>query len=179
MIVAYDMSPHDGDAFFFEDRKSSIFCSVCGTLLDKAFLPSGVRPRKKWDICSTYENRVIVSERFKGWCQARHLDGLVFRQVNERPPYYVFEPSIVLEVDPRCARFEDKCSACGNFESVMRAGRLVLPKVQAPIDDGIFRSDIEFASRWEKSPIIIVGLHTRELMKEEKFRLIEFEPILG
>lgn len=179
MIVAYEMSPHDGDAFFFEDRRSSIFCPVCGTLLDRTFLPTGVRPRKKWDICSTYENRTIVTAVFKDWCQAQGFEGLVFRQVNEQPPYYSFEPSIVLRVDPKCARFLNKCDACGNYESVLSAGPMVLLDIYSPIENGFFRSDIEFAGRWEKSPSIIVGVHTRDLIKQQRFRLVEFPPIEG
>ncbi len=171
------MSAHDGDAFYFEDRKSPIFCPVCGTLLDKTFLPTGVRPRKRWDICSSYENRKIVTAVFKNWCEAHQFEGLVFRKVNEQPAYYSFEPSLVLRVDPKCARFLNKCDVCGNYESVLRSGPIVLPDVVLPIENGFFRSDIEFASRWEKSPFIIVGLHTRDLIKQERFRLVEFEPI--
>lgn len=177
MIVAYNFGGHDGDAFFFEDRESSIFCPICGTLLDKNFLPTGVRPRKKWDVCSSYENRTIVTERFKTWCEAHHFDGLVFRQVCMLPPYYVFEPSKVLRFDPRRARFDNKCKACGNYESVVIAGPLTLLEVSTPIEDGFYRTDIEFGSRWEKSPLIIVGIRTKDLIKQEKFRLVEFEPI--
>jgi hypothetical protein len=177
MIIAFEMNPHDGDAFFFEDRKSSIFCPTCRTLLVKDFLPTGVRPRKKWDVCSSYENRIIVTDRFKAWCEAQQFDGLRFRQVCDKPPYFVFEPSIALGVDSRCARFVNKCSVCGNYESIVRSGPLLLSDVSAPIETGFFRTDIEFASNWEKSPIIIVGTRTKDLIKQEKFRLIDFEPI--
>jgi hypothetical protein len=177
MIVAYNFGGHDGDAFFFEDRKASIFCPICGTLLDRDFLPEGVRPRKKWDVCSSYENRTIVTERFKKWCESRKFDGLVFRQVCETPPYYVLEPSNVLRFDPRRARFENKCAACGNYESIVLAGPFALLNVQAPIEEGFFRTDLEFGSRWEKSPLIVVGVRTMDAIKQERFRLVEFEPI--
>ncbi|MCI0651710.1 MAG: hypothetical protein L0Z55_07490, partial [Planctomycetes bacterium] len=119
MILAFTMYAHDGDAFFFEDRTSSIFCPACGSLLEKNFLPRNVKPRKKWDICSTYDNRKLVSERFKIWCETQLFEGVGFRQVCSQPPYYAFEPSIVLKINPRCARFENKCAACGNYESVV------------------------------------------------------------
>lgn len=177
MIMAYVMYPHDGDMFFFEDRKSSIFCPRCGTLLDKSFLPRGVRPRKRWDLSSTYDRRVIVTERFKAWCEAQKFAAIVFRQTCAQPAYYTFEPSVVLNLDPRFARFEDKCAACGNYESVITGGSMKLLGVADPIEDGIFRTDLEFGSRWEKSPDIIVGVRTKELIKKERFHLVHFEPI--
>ncbi len=179
MIVAFEFGGHDGDAFFFEDRKSPIFCPTCGTLLDKDFLPQNVRPRKKWDVCSSYDNRTIVTERFKSWCEARQFEGLVFRQVCQTPPYFVFMPSRILRYDPRRAVFDKKCAACGNYESVTIGGPLKLLDVRTPIETGFFRTDLEFGSRWEKTPMIIVGFRTRDAIKRERYHLVEFEPFEG
>jgi hypothetical protein len=179
MIVAYALSAHDGEAFFFEDRESRIFCPICGTLLAKDFLPRRVKPRKKWDISSTYENRTIVTEKFKVWCETQSFQAVRFRPVNEEPRYYSFEPLRVLQFDPRRARFDNRCAVCGNYESVIIAGPLTLLEIPAPVEHGFFRTDLEFGSRWEKTPLIVVGMQTKNLMEQEAFQHIYFKPIEG
>jgi hypothetical protein len=173
------MRAHDGEAFFFEDRSAAIFCPICGTLLARNFLPNSVRPKKKWDICSTYENRKIVTQNFKEWCERFGFTGLQFRQVCDSPPYYHFWPSRELSFDSKRAhtQFMNRCVRCGNYESVIGASPLGLIDVSQPIDNGFFRTDLEFGSRWEKSPLIIVGIGTKELMEQEGFERIHFEPV--
>lgn len=179
MIIAYHLLIYDGVAEFFEDRRGPIFCRNCGTLLDKAYLPNGVLPRKRYDICASSDGRVLVNERFKHWCDQQSLNGLRFRKVNEQPPYYVFEPSNTIRFNAERAgtRFENKCRICSNFESVVGTYPLGLRDITSPLENGLFRTDLEFGSRWEKSPLIVVGTRTKELMKQAKFRLVEYEPI--
>jgi hypothetical protein len=167
-------------AEFFEDRRAAIFGRNCGTLLDRTYLPSRVLPLKRYDICATSDGRVLVSERFKHWCGQQSYHGLRFRKVSEQPPYYDFEPTDTVEFDAQRAgtRFEDKCSICGNFESVVGTYPLGLRNVTSPLQHGFFRTDLEFGSRWEKSPLIMVGIRTKEAMKIEKFRLVDYEPIM-
>ncbi len=179
MILAYRLGAYDGHAFFFEDRRSPIFCPICGTLLEKNYLPTDIKPGKRWDVLCTYENRKLVNERFKQWCERQEFEQLRFRQVCEEPAYYLFEPLRVVNFDPIRAktRFVNKCARCGNYESVVGTSPPGLLNVSEPIQDGFLRTDLEFGSRWEKSPIIVVGTRTRDIMKQEKFRLIDFEPI--
>lgn len=179
MIVAYRLLIYDGDADFFEDRHASIFCRNCGTLLDKSYLPTGLCPRKAYDICSTFDGRTLVNERFKVWSDKRGYEGLLYHRVNERPPYYALDLSNTVRFYSERAktRFENKCPICGNFESVVGTYPLGLLQVETPLEDGFFRTDLEFGSRWEKHPLIIVGLRVRECMKQERFRLVDFEPI--
>jgi hypothetical protein len=46
-----------------------------------------------------------------------------------------------------------------------------------PVARGFFRSDIEFASRHEKSPLIFVGIETMGLIKQERFHLVDFHAV--
>jgi hypothetical protein len=179
MILAWMMSEDDGGAFFFSDRKSTIFCPICGTLLDRAYLPQGVSPRKRLDICSTYENRILVNDRFRRWCVEHITSALVFRQVNSNPAYYHLEPVEIVRFDSVRAktRFLDKCSRCGNYESVVGIDPPGLLDVHGPIEEGMFRTDLEFGSRWEKSPLIVIGVRTKELMEPMGFRGLDFREI--
>jgi hypothetical protein len=56
--------------------------------------------------------------------------------------------------------------------------RRVCKTVNEELKDGIYRTDIEFGSGYELSPLILVGVSTYEKMKIEKFNDIDFEPIL-
>lgn len=178
MILAYEIIPYDGGAHFFEDKRMPVLCPSCTSLIVKDFLPTNVKPQKKWDICSSYDNRAIVNERFKAWCDGQGFGGIGFRKVNANPAYFVFEPTTVLRLDPRCARFSEKCPDCGNFRFGKRLGPLRLLEVSSPIMHGFFRTDLEYGSGREQSPCIIVGIETMQLLKRERFRLFDIKPVL-
>ena len=161
MILGYSLLAQDNGAHFFDDVAEGVLCPNCGTCLDYSWHPVELCFSKKTatkDVSYTYDNRLIVSRKFKDFCINQQYPGIPFD--NER----------------RKTRFIGKCELCGGYESIVGAYPTFL-RCTAEIDDGIFRSDLAFASGKEKFPVIIVGPETLRKMKAAKLTGLEFKKI--
>jgi len=86
--------------------------------------------------------------------------------------FFVLRLSKVLPFDAerRGTRFEDPCPTCQAFYNVIGATPVFLRGITEPIEEGFFRSDLEFASGHEQGPLILVGIGTAEKLKEQNFQ---------
>ena len=91
---------------------------------------------------------------------------------------YLFKCTNIIEfdVERRETKFEEFNEECQMYNSVIGAHPICL-KVNSPIENGFFRTDVKFGSGYEQSPIIIIGCSTYLKMKSEKFNDIAFEAI--
>lgn len=155
-------------------------CSVCGYVTDSEFVNPRFRlSRKTADVSFTYDNRCIVSQRFRAFCLRRNCDGVVFVDLANDPGWYALISRKVLTFDSERygTRFQKQCPVCRRFESVTGASPAMLRNQRTAIPDGIYRTDIEFGSGDEKSPSLIVGKITGERIKAAKFRQVVLEAI--
>lgn len=53
------------------------------------------------------------------------------------------------------------------------ADPVYLTGVTEPIEEGFFRSDLEFASGPEQHPLFLVGVGTAEELRKQKFRKLD------
>ena len=132
-----------------------------------------------YDVASTYDNHSIVSLKFKEFCERVRIKDLDFVKVNESPPLYDLRPRLVLPFDAarRETLFENYCRTCDQYESVVGAVPVFLKGITGPIDNGIYRTNIEFGSGRAKTPMIIVGVKTKERMQLEKFKGAEYRAV--
>lgn len=133
-------------------------CEKCGDLLDKwdNSLSGIVIKKRKYDISSTYDGVVIVSQRFKSVYEAGGLSGLVFRQLPDDAGFFAIRASKVVEFDAERSktRFINQCPRCGQFESVVTPYDYL--KEGSEIGEREFvRTDLEFASGDEKHPLLL------------------------
>lgn len=156
-------------------------CKACGELLDKwsASLAGLVLKKRKLDIGCTYDGVTITSERFKVAYDSSGLSGLTFRQLPDDAAFYAIRPDRAVEYDAarRGTRFINACPQCGNHESVVGA----TPVYLKPGDDikprEFVRSDLEFGSNDEKSPLLLCGEDAAAALKSAGLRGLDLVPI--
>jgi hypothetical protein len=142
-------------------------------------VPQNIKIPKKYDIGSSYDGRDIVSTQFKSFCEDNYPGEVDFFPITTSRDFYFMKPNRVLNFDAekRKTQFLKPCSSCGNFESITGATPGVLKNIHEPIQLGFYRTDVAFGSGRGKSPFIIIGLKTKEQIKQKKFTNPSVNPI--
>ncbi len=180
MVIGYILYGQDNNLSFFANAPKNILCLHCGSCLDTSYYPKYLPLKKEVkDVSFTYDGRLIVSEKFKTFCDEYNVKGIEFFLVNEKPKFYFVSSNRFLnfDVEKRETRFENLCPYCSNYESVIGATPAFLKDIDVSIKEGFYRTDIEFGSGSEKSPLFIIGLRTKKLIMKQHFKGIEFEAI--
>lgn len=200
MILAYSMFAHDDDTNMLGDEtyrppRSAGFhdwrfgkdgvahpatCATCGRKIDPTFINREFRAgKRKRDITGTYDGYTIVSARFREFCKQQQWPGMKFVPLPADKDFFVLQLSKILPFDAERSetRFEKPCPKCRAFYDVVGATPGYLRGISKPIKEGFFRSDLEFASGPEQSPLIIVGVETAQKLKEQKFQKYVLEAI--
>ena len=181
MVIGYTLSKHDNNSQVLPTKAPSFKCDRCGTKRIRPNpLPDFRLYKKTLDLSATLDGFDIASARFKTFCEAHRCAGVEFTSIPCLPKFFNMTVTPIVEFDTvkRGTEFEDYCTECGNYESVIGATPVALKNVIAPLTEGFFRTDVEFASGHEKSPVLIVGVHTYELLKPERFKGVYFKPIV-
>ena len=198
MVVAYLLSPHDNDSYMLgEDQRSAknpgpfydwrfylegkihpACCPTCGRKIDTDYLNSAFRvKRRRMDFSETYDGYTIVSKRFKAFCEAREL-GARFTPLPADPSFFWLRAKRIVKCDLRSGETErlNKCPRCHEYHDVVGTDS-VLWGAKKPVAKGLYRSDLEFASGHEQSPLLVVDVGTAQQMKRMKFRGLELDEI--
>lgn len=201
MIVAYELSPHDNDTHMLGDEtfrppRSAGFhhwrfgkigaphpatCPTCGRKTDPDYVnPKFKAKRRTWDIGTTYDGYDIVSKGFRDFCRKQGWKGMHFHPLPADKEFFVLRLSQIIPFDAerRGTRFEDLCPTCGEFYNVIGADPVCLRDVTEPIQEGFFRSDLEFASGPEQSPLILVGIDTAERLRKQGFQKYDLAEVV-
>lgn len=181
-IIAFVLGCSDNGASYFEDASDKVLCQKCKTCVDVKYYPTNLqnlRKEQKYDISATYDGVIIVSERVVHFCYENSLENIEFVKVNCEPNMYKLEPKCILkfDCDKRKTRFINKCEVCGNYKEVIGATPAFLKEVSQPILKGIYRTDISFGSGCAKQPLIIVGIETKKVIDQQKFRGIDWNEV--
>lgn len=169
MVIAYQISAADGGCFFFQDAPDELFCKKCKSFIGtEPYFPERLRIKKKRDFLYSYENRLIISLAAKEFLEA-HTKGVIFHQVNGKPPYFfpVVERIVNFDAKRTGTRFAGPCGECGNWESVTISTPQYLVPGTVVDPMGIYRTDLEFASGWEKTPLTVVGTDLGKMLKSQ------------
>jgi hypothetical protein len=180
MIVAYYLSLADSGSHMFRDDSSLTKCRKCGYRLDFfAHNPSYMLRNTKYDLCATYDGQIIGSRAFKAFCENEGLSGIDFLSFDADDEHFhvILRNVVPFDAAKARTRFENLCEVCGNYESII--GVTPFLKVSAPLADGIYRSDLLFASGNEKGPAEFAAPLTREKMITARLRGIHFEGAMG
>jgi hypothetical protein len=176
----FTMYGHDNDISFFEDREDAKRCATCGQLLAKweEDLSTVRMPRKlKYDVSTSYDGVVVVSARFRELYEAKGMTGLQFIPLSESA--FAIQATRLVQFDAvsRGTRFVDKCDACGQYESVVGAAPAFLTSGADVAEMGFARTDLEFGSGDEKSPVLICGDSAATALREAKLKGIDLEEV--
>jgi hypothetical protein len=199
MVVAQILWPHDNDSYMLGDDQRPVkrpgkfynwrfylgdavhpaCCSSCGRKIDPTFVSSTFRVNKRRADCgTTYDGYAIVSVRFKEFCASRKVGGAKFTALPADKDFFWLQPAKVVKYDLQRSQpsRSNKCRRCGCFHDIT-GGDNCFVNLTRPIKNGIYRSDIEFGSGHEQSPLIVVGTETAAQMKKNGLKGFYFEAI--
>lgn len=79
--------------------------------------------KKKYDFSYTYDSAIIVSKKFKDFCENEKLKGIEFYQLKKQKDFYLFKVNQILEFDSqrRKTEFIEYNESCGEFNEVVGA----------------------------------------------------------
>jgi len=158
-------------------------CPRCGDLLAKWDEPlNGLCiTDRRYDISCTYDGIMIGSHRLKEVIQSHGLTGLRFIALPDDSVFFQIQATDVVAFDAerRGTRFERQCSVCGHFESVVGATPVYLKPGSRIPDRGFVRTDIEFGSGDEKSPLILCGPFAGKVLKDAKLKGLDLAEVKG
>jgi ribosomal protein S14 len=163
------------------NRRGVRRCEACGELLAKWDEPLNglVITKRRYDISCTYDGVTVVSECFKSTYEAASLKGLTFCRLPDDNAFFAISAGRVVpfDADRRETRFIDQCPKCGRFESVVGATPAYLKKGTRIGPREFVRTDLEFASEDEKSPLLICGEQAAKVLSKAKLKGLDLVPL--
>jgi hypothetical protein len=181
MIVGYLVHGQDNDSYMLNEKNAGdITCPTCGFLLNFGFHNPFFRLRRKtFDFSHTYDIGHIVSLKFKEFCIRQGYEGIVFKEFEREPNFFQLIVDKVVEFDTVKAQteFGKKCETCNNFEYTVGFEPSHLKNIMAPLEEGVYRTNVLFGSYNRKNPIIIIGISTFEKLRKEKMKGLIFDPV--
>ncbi|HET7114935.1 MAG TPA: hypothetical protein VFI29_00490 [Hanamia sp.] len=133
----------------------------------------------RYNISSTYDGFVIVSAKFKQFCEIEKYAGLDFILLPNASGFCWFKVNNIIEFDTkmRKTKFLNYNSICKGYEEIIGANPVYL-KNPVLLSEGFFRTDVCFGSFAGKSPLYLTGEATKKKLLAAGFKEIFFEKIL-
>jgi len=181
MILGYFVSGPDNDSFLNEGLygKNISECLIYIKNRENFISPDFKIKRTNFDFSFTYDGALIVSYRFKDFCNRQKFEHLEFFKLSGQPDFYLFKVNKIIGFDTnrRKTKFLEYNKNCNEYNEVVGATPVCLIENKS-LEDGFYRTDIEFGRGFAKHPLILLGLNSYELLKKEKIKGIYFKEIL-
>jgi hypothetical protein len=155
-------------------------CGGCGRKTDPSYISPTFRVRHRdADLVATYDGYLLASRRLKNHCIESRSPGAHFVTLPADDDFSWLCPDRIVEFDPvaRHTKFERPCPDCGAFYTVAGATPARLKVDPATLPDGFFRTDLEFGSGPEQSPLIVVAGRTAALLRDGKLRGLSLKAV--
>lgn len=181
-ILGFAISGHDNGSYAFYDREDLRRCASCGTLTHKreeSLDGLVIQKRRNADVSATYDGVLVVSDAFVQLCRENDLDGLTLGRLPDDPGFWAISSDHILafDADRRRTRFEELCQVCGHYGAIAGAHPVFLKDRAIIPDRGFARTDIEFGSGDQKSPVLLCGVLVGDLLSKSRLRGLELENI--
>lgn len=150
-------------------------CPECSLPTNPNWIDPSFKLRKKKFYASyTYDLYLIVSERFRSTLDGT---GMRFIELPSTPGFYAAFADDVVPFDTvrRRTAFEQPCATCGRYFSVAGATPAFL-QVQEPLDDKVFRTDIEFGTGTQR-PLTLFGPGLAKRIWSAKLQGVVLQPV--
>ncbi len=184
-VVAYVIFGYDVD-FMYDSNFSPGTCPICGNTIMKIPKTSYSLPKRRTsDIYCTYDGFLIVSEKFKKFCETRNYPNLVFTLLSGSNRFYYLSVRDVYPFDwarGNLQNEQDERGCCGCFDWRGHGGRgrfYRSPWTVLPSDDFIMWSGVWFGINRRKFPCIVIGMDTARAMEEYGLRGILYREVFA
>lgn len=178
-VVARILFAYDMDHMYPNKYDNPGLCPICHNTIEQ--IPDTMYKvrKRKGDVFGTYDGFIIVTEKFKQFCEERNYPHLIFTPFVKSPGYYFFLPQDIYQLDyeRREVKFTNKRSCCGCYDEVTGCFNYKAVGFSMPTNDFICRAEYFFGSYSSKGPVIIVGLETAVEMKKYGLKGIYFKDI--
>jgi len=160
----------DNESIAFGERDGIERCFGCLNILNKWATPlTGLRLRKRnFDVSTTYDGVAVVSKRFREWLKRHKLVGIELRELPADRTFHqlLATRSVAFDDIRRGVIREDQCPICHRYDSVARGYPVYLKPGEVIGAMEIVRTDLEFGTADEQSPILIAGEEAAELLRQ-------------
>lgn len=157
-------------------------CPNCRRKIDPDYISPSFRvKRRKRDAVVTYDGYLLVSTRFRTLCLSEEWNGVSFDPLPNDPDFWRLRSERFVEFDAltRETRFLSWCTHCEAYGEVIGARPVYLKNVSDPLKSGFYRTDLEFASFEEQSPLFIVSTDVCETLKAGHFVGLDLQAVLA
>jgi hypothetical protein len=181
MIIAYTIVGPDNDSYIFDPDDVNVpKCQKCGCVTDYDYIsPNMVLNIKKFDISCTYDNRYIVSRKFKEFCEKNKYTNIDFFKLPHEINFFKLRVNNLIseDLEKKKLRYEKYCDICQRYESVIPAYPIILKNNKEVLKEGFYASDIFIGNGNGKINTYFIGIETFTKMKKEKFKGIYFKKV--
>jgi len=182
MKLGYVLRGNFNAAYFFGADKVAPLCKRCGRCLDYNYCPNNIEIHrsKRYGVSATYDGRLLYSREFVEFCRDVLKTKQEFHCIDGDGVelFYMFPESVVqFDAERSRTEFGPICSTCGKHEWVVGAIPAYL-KMQLPLENKFYRTDLMFGSGVNTFPLILVGREWKELLSRKKFRGLDFREIV-
>ncbi len=180
MVVAKILRGDDNDSFMYTGNRPYC-CMKCNYPTRQEANADFRLKKRRWDISYTHDLYLIVSSKFKQFCEASNFQNIVFYPLEKEKDFFFLDCTKVIPLDyqRREVQFIDFCDMCNRFAEVIGATPSYLLNNDFKIEPkSFYRSEYGFGSYDQKSPLIIVGPDVAKLLTAEKFRGLYFKDVI-
>jgi hypothetical protein len=154
-------------------------CTSCHYPIKKEINPDFIL-KKKFDVSFTYDGYLIVSDKFKYFCETQLYRNLVFHTIIKEPNYYYLECDKIIQLDykRRNVEFGKLCPICDRFDTVIGASPSYIQQGFVIQESSFYKSEYEFGSYWNRFPLIVVSMSVAKELVKQKFKGLYFKDVL-
>jgi hypothetical protein len=136
--------------------------------------------RKHYDASYTWDGYLIVSKRFKQFCEEKTYQNAIFHSIPKEPDFYFLESAKIIPLDyvRRNVQFGTLCKVCNRYDYIAGATPSYIQQGFVMEENTFYQSEHDFGSYNQKSPVIIISLQMAKEMSAQKFRGIFFLNVL-
>jgi hypothetical protein len=156
------LAPQDNAFEFFRGNSAAVRCPQCLQLLDKfgQTLPKGTIARPAThDVSISTDGVLVTSTAFRASVlELLGSDAMEFIPLMHGMFAAMPRRTVQFDARKRGTQFENQCSTCGQYETVVGATPVFLADASSLGSTDIARTDLEFGSGDEKCPMILLGI---------------------
>ena len=181
MILGYNLWGQDNESFLNPDLYEKNIAECLDFIANREkYITAEFKIKKThFDYSYTYDAAIIVSQKFKEFCVRNNYDNIEFHKLIGEPEFYLFKAFKTIKFDSvrRNTTFIEYNEECNQYNEVVGATPVCLEDNEI-LNDGFYRTDIEFGRGYAKSPLILVGVDTFKKLKKEKIKGLDCNEVL-
>jgi hypothetical protein len=176
VVLGYVISGPDNGTHMFAGDAQPPRCDGCGVVTDFTWVdPAHSVPSNTPDVSFTYDGRLIVSDAFRAI--ARRYAGAKFTPLAAAGFWLLTaDAPVAFDAVRRKTQFSDFCESCRRFTVVAGATPAFLVDPN-PLLNHFVRTDVEFGSRDELHPLVLVGPTLGDVLAEAGLTGLYLTPI--